>query len=113
MAYVSSVKDIKRALKAKDTKLIATNDKTKFILLAVTKLPASVFTAGATAAVITAGASSAVTAACALTSGQVWAIIAIAGLVAIIGILRANNATISGNWKTGEFSVKYEGMKNK
>lgn len=112
MARVSSVIEIKAAIKSKDTVLIATNDKTKFILLAATKLPKSVFAASATAAVISAGAGTAVSAACAITTGQVWAIIAIAGLIGIIGILRANSAHISGNWKTGEFQVHYDGMKN-
>lgn len=110
MAKVSNVSDIKKALKAKETLLIPT----KFILIAASKLPATVFAAGATTAIITTGATAAVTAAAALTTGQVWAVIAVAALVSIIGILRAKRARIGatkapdGTW---QFGVEYSDMK--
>ena len=114
MAKVSSVSDIKKALKAKETVLIPTNKKTEFILIAASKLPAAVFAAGATTAIITTGATAAASAAAALTTAQVWAVIIILGLVAIIGVLRAKNARIvatrepDGTW---HFRVEYLDMK--
>lgn len=114
MAKVSNVSDIKKALKAKETLLIPTNKKTELILIAASKLPATVFAAGATTAIITTGATAAVTAAAALTTGQVWAVIAVAALVSIIGILRAKRARIGatkapdGTW---QFGVEYSDMK--
>ena len=111
MAKVSNVSDIKRALKAGETTLIPTNKKTEFILIAASKLPASVFAVGATTAIITTGATAAVSAAAVITTAQVWAVIAIAGVILIIGILRAKNARIGatkhpdGTW---HFVVEYD-----
>ena len=114
MAKVSSVSDIKKALKAGEKTIIPTNKKTEFILIAASKLPSTVFAAGATSAIITAGATAAVTAAAALTTLQVWAVIIISGLVAIIGILRAKHARIEGTIgpdKKWQFRVEYLDMK--
>lgn len=114
MANVSSVSDIKKALKARETSLIPTNKKTEFILLAASKLPATVFAAGATSVVISTGATAAVSTAVALTTAQVWVVIAIVGLISIIGILRARHARIGaerapdGTWR---FGVEYSNMK--
>ncbi len=114
MAKVSNVSDIKKALIARETTLIPTNKKTEFILIAASKLPATVFAAGATAAVISGGATAAVSAAVALTSGQIWAMIATVALIALIGMLRAKNARIGatkhpdGTW---HFGVEYSDMK--
>lgn len=95
MAKVSSVSDIKKAIKYKEKVLEPTNKKAEFILLALSKLPAAVFASGATAATIAAGASSALgMAAAALTTAQIWAIIALAGVISIIVVLRAQHCTI-------------------
>ena len=114
MARISSVSDIKKALKARETTLIPANKKTEFILLAASKLPATVFAAGATSAIVTAGATTAVTATVALTSTQIWVLVATVALISIIGMLRAHHATIGaekasdGTWR---FGVVYSDMK--
>jgi len=108
MAKVSSISDIKKAINNHETTLIPGNKKTKIMLTVLSKLPNSVFAAGATTATITAGASTAMAEAAAITTGQVWAIIAIAGVILIIGILRAKHARIKGKVGGYEFSVEYD-----
>ena len=112
MANVSSVSDIKKAIRNKERVLVATNKKTELILLVASKLPAAAFTAGSTTAGLGA-ATSAINAAAglmALTPGQVWAIITIVGFIGIIGMLRAENARIVVERGTTRFTVEYNGM---
>ena len=114
MAIVSNVSDVKKALRSKERTLTPTNKKTEFILIAASKLPAAVYTAGATSAVILRGATTAMTAACALTSGQVWVLVATVALVSIIGMLRAKHARIGAEKRpdgTWYFGVEYYNMK--
>lgn len=116
MANVSSVSDIKKAIQNKEKVLVATNKKTKLILLAASKLPATAFAASKMAAVGRSATLAINTAAglMALTTGQVWALIisgvAIVGLISIIGILRAEKARIVVESGTKRFIVEYEGM---
>ncbi len=46
----------------------------------------------------------------ALTQGQVWGLIAIYGLILVIGMLRAKEARIAVKNGTKEFAVEYKGM---
>lgn len=112
MANVSSVSDIKKAIRNKERVLVATNKKTELILLAASKLPAAAFAAGSTAGVIRAAATNAINAAAglmALTPPQAWVIIAIAGLVLLIPTLRGDHVRIFVEHGTTRFGVEYGG----
>lgn len=111
MANVSSVSDIKKAIQNKERVLVATNKKTELILLAASKLPAAAFAASTTAVVgIATTAINTAAGLMALTTGQVWVLIAIGGLILLIGMLRAEKARIVVESGTKRFIVEYEGM---
>ena len=103
--------DIKKAIQNKERVLVATNMKTRLILLAASTLSAAAITASASSTAAVGGAANrAVKAAgLALSPGHKWTIIIITGLALLIPTLRGDHVRIFVEHDTTRFGVEYGG----